>query len=79
MSLSKKKSNIINKLKLYTSIANSTNIDENSLNDLIPNTDDPIDFLLDIVKTTIGENSLEMLVQSALYKIITQKKLNELR
>jgi hypothetical protein len=77
MALSKKKSNIINKLKLYSSIANS-NIDNNSLNDLISNTNDPIDFLLDVIKTTIGENVLETLVQSALSKIITQKKLNEL-
>jgi len=78
MSLSKKKSNIINKLKLYISIANNSNIDANSLSDLIPNTNDPIDFLLDIIKSTIGENALEMVVQSALSKIIKQKKLNEL-
>jgi hypothetical protein len=77
MSLSKKKSNIINKLKLYSSIANS-NIDINTFDDLIPNTDDPIDFLLDLIKTTIGENVLETVTQNALSKIITQKKLTEL-
>lgn len=76
MGLSKKKSNIISKLKLYASIANS-DIDNNSFDDLISNTDDPIDFLLDLIKTTIGENILETVVQNALAKIITQKKLNE--
>lgn len=76
MGLSKKKSNIINKLKLYASIANS-DIDNNSFDDLISRTDDPIDFLLDLIKTTIGENILETVVQNALAKVITQKKLNE--
>ena len=76
MGLSKKKSNIINKLKLYASIANS-DIDTNSFDDLISRTDDPIDFLLDLIKTTIGENILETVVQNALAKVITQKKLNE--
>ena len=77
MALSKKKSNIINKLKLYSSIANS-NINNNSFDDLISNTNDPIDFLLDLIKTTIGENVLETVTQNALSKTITQKKLNEL-
>ena len=76
MGLSKKKSNIISKLKLYASIANS-DIDTNSFDDLISRTDDPIDFLLDLIKTTIGENILETVVQNALAKVITQKKLNE--
>jgi hypothetical protein len=77
MSLSKKKSNIINKIKLYSSIANS-NIDINSFNDISTNSDDPIDFLFDIVKTTIGENGLETLVETVLSKILSQKKLNQL-
>jgi hypothetical protein len=77
MGLSKKKSNIINKLKLYASIANS-NIDTNSFDDLISNTDDPIDFLFDLIKVTIGENILETVAQNALGQIIKQKKLDEL-
>jgi hypothetical protein len=76
MALAKKKSNIINKLKLYASIANSDN--NNASDDLIPNTDDPIDFLFDLIKVTIGENVLETVAQNALSKIISQKKLNEL-
>ena len=77
MALSKKKSNIINKLKLYASIANS-DINNNSFDDLIPNTNDPIDFLLDLIKVTIGENVLETVTQNALGQVIKQKKLNEL-
>jgi hypothetical protein len=77
MSLSKGKSVIINKLKLYASIANS-NINNNSFDDLITNTDDPIDFLLDLIKVTIGENVLETVLQKALGKVINQKKLDEL-
>jgi hypothetical protein len=77
MALSKKKSNIINKLKLYASIANS-NINTNSFDDLISNTDDPIDFLLDLIKVTIGENILETVTQNALGQVIKQKKLDEL-
>lgn len=77
MGLSKKKSNIINKLKLYASVANS-NIDTNSFDDLIPSTDDPIDFLLDLIKVTIGENVLETVTQNALSQVIKQKKLDEL-
>ena len=77
MALSKKKSNIINKLKLYASIANS-DVNNNSFDDLIPNTNDPIDFLLDLIKVTIGENVLETVTQNALGQVIKQKKLNEL-
>jgi len=77
MALSKKKSNIINKLKLYASIANS-DIDTKSFDDLISNTDDPIDFLFDLIKVTIGENILETVAQNALGQIIKQKKLDEL-
>jgi hypothetical protein len=77
MALSKKKSNIINKLKLYASIANS-DVNNNSFDDLIANTDDPIDFLLDLIKVSIGENVLETITQKALGEVIKQKKLDEL-
>ena len=75
MSLSKKKSNIISKMKLYSSIANS-NINTNSFDDLIPNTNDPIDFLIDIIKVTAGESTLETVTQNVLSKVISQKKLD---
>lgn len=77
MSLSKNKSEIINKIKLYASIANSQ-LDNNASSDFIFNTDDPIDFLFDIIKSSIGENILQSVVENALQKIITQKKLDEL-
>jgi hypothetical protein len=76
MSLSKSKSKIIEKLKLLISIANS-DIDVKSYEELINQSDDPIDFVINILKSTVGENVVEGLVQIALSKIITQKKLDE--
>lgn len=75
MGLSKKQSNIINTLKLYSSISNS-NIIDNSFNDLIPNTNDPIDFIIDIIKVTAGENTLETVTQNVLSRILKQKQLD---
>jgi hypothetical protein len=75
MALSKKQSNIINKIKLYNSIANS-NIVNNTFDDIIPNTNDPIDFLLDIIKITAGESTLETVTQKVLSKVIKQKQLD---
>ena len=77
MSLAKDKSKIIEKVKLLISIANS-DIDVRAYEDIINQSDDPIDFLLGLIKSTIGENVIEGLVQLALTKILTQKKLNEL-
>jgi len=77
MSLSSNKSEIIQKIKLYVSVAN-TAIKEGTYDDLIENnSDDPLDFLLDIIKSVVGENILESLVESALSKIIKQEKLNQ--
>jgi DNA replication initiation complex subunit (GINS family) len=75
MALSKKQSNIINKIKLYNSIANS-NIVNTTFDDLIPNTNDPIDFLLDIIKITAGDNTLETVTQKVLSKVIKQRQLD---
>jgi hypothetical protein len=77
MSLAKDKSKIIEKVKLLISIANS-DIDVKAYEDIINQSDDPIDFLLGLIKSTIGENVLEGLVQLALTEILTQKKLDEL-
>ena len=75
MSLSKDKSKIIEKVKLLISIANS-DIDVRAYEDIINQSDDPIDFLLGLIKSTIGENVIEGLVQLALTKILTQKKVS---
>jgi hypothetical protein len=77
MSIASSKSKIFDKIKIYSSIANS-NIDNNSIDSLISNSNDPYDFLFDLVKTTIGENGLETLTQVALSTVITQKSLNKL-
>ena len=77
MSVSSRKSNIFDKIKLYSSIAYS-DINNNSFDSLLSNTNNPYDFLFDLTKVTIGENGLETLTQIALSKIITQKYLNNL-
>jgi len=76
MSLSKSKGKIIENVKLLISIANS-DIDVKSYEELINQSDDPIDFVIGILKNTVGENVVEGLVQLALSKILTQKKLDE--
>ena len=77
MSLAKDKNKIIEKVKLLISIANS-DIDVRAFEEIINQSDDPIDFLLGLVKSVVGENVLEGLVQLALTKILKQKKLDEL-
>ncbi len=77
MSAESSKSKIFDKIKLYTSIAYS-DIDNNSFDSLLSNTNNPYDFLFDLVKTTVGENGLETLTQVALSSVITQKSLNNL-
>jgi hypothetical protein len=77
MSLSASKSDIFNKIKLYTSIANS-NLDNQNLDNILSNSDNPLDFILDLTKTTSGENGLEMLTQVALTQVVSQKYLNTL-
>jgi hypothetical protein len=77
MSIASSKSKIFDKIKIYSSIAYS-NIDNNSNDSLISNSNNPYDFLFDLVKTTIGENGLETLTQVALSTVITQKSLNKL-
>jgi hypothetical protein len=76
MSLSKDKSKIIEKVKLLVSIANS-DIDVRAYEDLLNTSDDPIDFVINILKSAIGENVVEGLTQLALTKILSQKKLDE--
>jgi hypothetical protein len=77
MSIGARKSKIFDKIKLYSSIANS-NIDNGSFSSLISSSNNPYDFLFDIVKTTIGENGLETLAQVVLSKVITKKFLDNL-
>jgi hypothetical protein len=76
MGLSRDKSEVIKKIKLYISLANSE-IDNVSFDNLIANTNDPIDFLFDLVKSTIGENIMESLVQNALSSILKQETLDK--
>jgi hypothetical protein len=77
MSLSTSKSDIYNQIKLYTSIANS-NLDNQNLDNILSNSDNPLDFILDLTKITVGQNGIEMLTQVALTKVISQKYLNTL-
>lgn len=76
MGLSKDKSEVIKKIKLYISMANSE-MDNISFDELLASTNDPIDFLLDLVKSTIGENILETLVESTLNQILKQETLDK--
>jgi hypothetical protein len=77
MSIGANKSKIFDRIKLYSSIVNS-DIDNTSFSSLISSSNNPYDFLFDIVKTTIGENGLETLTQVVLSEVITQKYLNNL-
>ena len=77
MSISTRKSKIFDKIKLYSSIVNS-DIDNGSFSSLISSSNNPYDFLFDIVKTTIGENGLETLTQVVLSEVITKKFLDKL-
>ena len=78
MNLSSNKSDIYNKIKLYTSIANSNINNNESIQDILSNNDNPLDFIFDLVNITVGENGLEILTQVVLSKVITQSYLNRL-
>jgi hypothetical protein len=77
MSLSASKSNIYNKIKLYTSIANS-NVENINIENILSENDGPLEFLENLTKTLVGQNGLEMLTQVALYKVVSQQYLNTL-
>jgi hypothetical protein len=76
MALGKQKSDVVNKLKLYITMANTVRSDD--VEDLLEDADDPIDFMLTLIKTTIGENVVESLVQKLLGQVLLQKTLDEL-
>jgi len=76
MGLSKDKSEVIEKIKLYVSLANSQ-MDTISFDDLISDSNDPIEFIFDLIKSTVGENILETLVQTALSSILKQETLDK--
>jgi hypothetical protein len=78
MSVNQKKSNIVDKLKLYMTIANS-DTDLRSYESLISGDNDPLNFLLLIYKTVEGENQLEALTEYMLNKIIKQSYLDKLQ
>jgi hypothetical protein len=77
MSLEVNKSKIFDKIKLYAGIANSK-LNETTFDSFLSKSNNPYDFLFDLVKTTIGENGLETLTQVALSTIITQQYLTNL-
>ena len=77
MSAESNKSKIFDKIKLYVGIAYSQ-LNDTTFDSFLSNTNNPYDFLFDLVKTTIGENGLETLTQVALSTIITQEYLNNL-
>jgi hypothetical protein len=77
MSVQSKKSKIFDKIKLYVSIAYSQ-LNDTTFDSFLSNSNNPYDFLFDLVKTTIGENGLETLTQVALSQVITQQYLNNL-
>jgi hypothetical protein len=77
MSAESNKSKIFDKIKLYVGIAYSQ-LNDTTYDSLLSNTNNPYDFLFNIVKTTIGENGLETLAQVALSTVITQEYLDKL-
>jgi len=77
MSVEANKSKIFDKIKLYVGIAYSQ-LNDTTFDSLLSKSNNPYDFLFDLVKTTIGENGLETLTQVALSTIITQQYLNDL-
>jgi hypothetical protein len=77
MSIGSNKSKIFDKIKLYVGIAYSQ-LNDTTFDSFLSNSNNPYDFLFDLVKTTIGENGLETLTQVALSTIITQEYLNNL-
>jgi len=78
MSIASSKSEIISKIKIYYSLANSVDTDSQNFDSLLSTTNSPVDFLFDIVKASVGENGLEVLTQVVLSKILSQNKLNDL-
>lgn len=60
MSITSQKNNIINQIKLYTSIQN-TNVDFSQPINF--DGDDPIDFLFSLIKIVVGESKLEGIVE----------------
>jgi len=78
MGIASSKSEIISKIKIYYSLANSVDTDSQNFDSLLSTTNSPVDFLFDIVKASVGENGLEVLTQVVLSKILSQNKLNDL-
>jgi hypothetical protein len=77
MSTESSKSKIFDKIKLYVGIAYSQ-LNDTTFDSILSKSNNPYDFLFDLVKTTIGENGLETLTQVALSTIITQEYLDKL-
>ncbi len=76
MAINQKKSKIIEKIKLYMTIANS-DIDLKTFETFLSQDNNPLNFLLLIYKTVEGENQLEALTEYMLTKIIKQSYLDE--
>lgn len=77
MNVNNKKSSIIDKIKLYMTMANS-DIDLRSFESYISDQNDPLNFLLTIYKTIEGENALETMTEYLLSKVITQEYLDKI-
>jgi hypothetical protein len=78
MAVNQKKSKIIDKIKLYMTIADS-DIDLRSFETLLSQDNDPLNFLFLIYKTVEGENQLEALTEYMLRKVIKQSYLDSLQ
>ena len=72
------KNDIIKKIRIYTSLANSVDLDSQNSNFIKSNPNSPIDYIFDVIRASVGDNGLESLLQLALTKILSQKKLNDL-
>jgi hypothetical protein len=77
MNVNEKKSGIIDKIKLYMTMANS-DINLRSFESYISEQNDPLNFLLIIYKTIEGDNALETFTEYLLSKVITQEYLDKL-
>lgn len=78
MAVNEKKSKIVDKIKLYITMAN-TDVDLDNFQKYLSIDNDPLNFLLLLYKTIEGENQLEALTEYMLTKIIRQEYLDRLQ
>jgi hypothetical protein len=73
----KNQEDIINQIKLFTSL-NNTSLNTSNTNSLNISTKDPISFLFNISKIFLGTNNLENLLKNLLNEVLTDNFINEL-